>query len=95
MVFKNEKQLESFLLQKCQSALLKAQDRVYEITRTFSKKKNGKDIESSAELYEIVEDNKNLVEDIDVEYKDFVRPKRKKLPTCWDDIPRGLQRSCL
>ena len=35
MVFKNEKQLEAFLLKKCQSALLKAQDRVYGIIRKF------------------------------------------------------------
>ena len=35
MVFKNEKQLEAFLMQKCQSALLKAQEEVYVIIRKF------------------------------------------------------------
>ena len=35
MVFKNEKQLENFLLKKCQSALLKAQGRAYEIIKRF------------------------------------------------------------
>lgn len=35
MVFKNEKQLETFLMKKCQSALLKAQERVYEIIKRF------------------------------------------------------------
>ena len=35
MVFKNEKELERFLLAKCQSALLKAQERVYEIIKRF------------------------------------------------------------
>ena len=34
-----------------------------------------------------------LRQNADVEYEEFVRPKRRKLPTCWDDIPRGLQRS--
>lgn len=31
MVFKNEAQLKSFLLKKCQSALIKAQEKVYKI----------------------------------------------------------------
>lgn len=35
MVFKNEKQLEAFLMKKSQSALLKAQDKVYEIIKKF------------------------------------------------------------
>lgn len=35
MVFKNEKELERFLLAKCQSALLKAQERIYEIIKRF------------------------------------------------------------
>lgn len=35
MVFKNEKQLEAFLLQKCRLALMKAQDRVYGIIKQF------------------------------------------------------------
>lgn len=35
MVFKNEKELESFLLKKCHSALAKAQERVYKILDKF------------------------------------------------------------
>lgn len=35
MVFKNEKQLEAFLMKKCQSALLRAQDEVYVIIKKF------------------------------------------------------------
>ena len=35
MVFKNEKQLEDFLMKKCQSALLKAQEKVYAIIKKF------------------------------------------------------------
>lgn len=35
MVFKNEKELERFLLAKCQDALLKAQGEVYAIIRKF------------------------------------------------------------
>ena len=31
MVFKNEKELERFLLAKCQSALIKAQEKVYKV----------------------------------------------------------------
>lgn len=29
----------------------------------------------------------------DPDYKEFVRPKRRNLPTSWDDIPRNTQRS--
>lgn len=29
----------------------------------------------------------------DPDYKDYVRSKRKNLPTCWDEIPRCLQKS--
>lgn len=35
MVFKNEKELEKFLLAKCQDALLKAQGEVYTIIKKF------------------------------------------------------------
>lgn len=35
MTFKNEAQLKSFLLSKCNSALLKAQDKVYDIIDMF------------------------------------------------------------
>ena len=35
MVFKNEKQLESFLLNKCHDALMKTQDKVYQILDKF------------------------------------------------------------
>lgn len=35
MVFKNEKQLESFLMKKSRLALLKAQDKVYAIIKRF------------------------------------------------------------
>lgn len=35
MVFKNQKQLESFLMKQSRQALMKAQDRVYEIIKQF------------------------------------------------------------
>lgn len=35
MVFKNQKELERFLMQKSQLALLKAQDKIYEIIKKF------------------------------------------------------------
>lgn len=35
MVFKNEKQLETFLLKKCRLALMKAQDEIYRIIKKF------------------------------------------------------------
>lgn len=37
MVFKNEKQLEAFLLQKCRAALVKSQQQVYQIIDRFVK----------------------------------------------------------
>lgn len=37
MVFKNEKQLEAFLLQKCRNALVKSQEQVYQIIDRFVK----------------------------------------------------------
>lgn len=50
MVFKNEAQLKSFLLSKCQNALIKAQEQVYQIIDRFVKEfyaeypPDGKDI---------------------------------------------------
>lgn len=35
MTFKNEKELERFILKKCRSALLKAQEEVYKIIKKF------------------------------------------------------------
>ena len=35
MTFKNEKELEKFLLKKCRLALLKSQDKVYSIIKNF------------------------------------------------------------
>ena len=35
MIFKNEKELEKFLMKKCRQALLKAQDKVYGIIKQF------------------------------------------------------------
>lgn len=47
----------SFLMQNS------GKDKTYEVTRTFTKKKNGKDIDSSAELYEIIDGEKKLLEE--------------------------------
>ena len=65
------KQNIDFINTKCSKAtvsftfsmLTSKKDTIYEITRTFSKKKNGKDIESSAELYEYENDEKRLIEE--------------------------------
>lgn len=65
------KQNIDFINTKCSKAtvsftfsmLVSGKDKVYEITRTFAKKKNGKDIDSSAELYEINADEKKLIEE--------------------------------
>lgn len=65
------KQNVDFINTKCSKAtvsfvfsmLVSGKDKVYEITRVFSKKKNGKDIESSAELYEIDGDDKTLIQE--------------------------------
>ena len=35
MVFKNEKELERFILNKCRLALLKSQEKVYQIIKQF------------------------------------------------------------
>ena len=65
------KQNIDFINTKCSKAMVSfafaivvsGQEKTFEITRTFSKKKNGKDIESSAELYELDGENKNLIEE--------------------------------
>ena len=65
------KQNVDFINTKCSKAvvsfdfeiLISGKNKRYEITRTFSKKKNGKDIDSSAELYEISGEEKNLIEE--------------------------------
>lgn len=49
MVFKNEAQLKSFLLSKCQNALIKAQEQVYQIIDRFVKEFYA---EFSPEMYE-------------------------------------------
>lgn len=49
MVFKNEKQLEAFLMNKCRLALMKAQDKVYSIIQNFVRQFYS---EYSPELYE-------------------------------------------
>lgn len=64
------KQNIDFINTKCSKAIVSfkfsmlssGKDKVYEITRTFSKKKNGKDIDSDAELYELDGDEKKLIE---------------------------------
>lgn len=65
------KQNIDFINTKCSKAyvsfrfsiLVSGKDKIYEISRTFSKKKNGKDLDSNAELYEINDDEKKLVEE--------------------------------
>lgn len=65
------KQNIDFINTKCSKAtvtfafsmLVSGTNKTFEITRTFSKKKNGKDIDSSAELYEIKNNEKNLIEE--------------------------------
>lgn len=49
MVFKSEAQLKSFLLSKCQNALIKAQEQVYQIIDRFVKEFYA---EFSPEMYE-------------------------------------------
>lgn len=64
------KQNIDFINTKCSKAIVSftfsmlssGQDKVFEITRTFTKKKNGKDIDSDAELYEFSGDEKKLIE---------------------------------
>ena len=74
------KQNIDFINTKCSKAtvsftfsmLVSGNDKVFEITRTFSKKKNGKDIESSAELYEIDGENRKLIEEGTVKVNDKI-----------------------
>lgn len=49
MVFKNEKQLKAFLLQKCKNALIKSQAQVYQIIDRFIKEFY---VDYSPEMYE-------------------------------------------
>lgn len=65
------KQNIDFINTKCSKAtvsftfsmLVSGANKTFEITRTFAKKKNGKDIDSSAELYELDGENKKLIEE--------------------------------
>ena len=65
------KQNIDFINTKCSKAtvsfsfsiLVSGKDKIYEISRVFAKKKNGKDIESSAELYEFIDNEKQLIEE--------------------------------
>ena len=65
------KQNIDFINTKCSKAIVSftfsmfvsGADKIFEITRVFSKKKNGKDIESSAELFELNGDERKLVEE--------------------------------
>lgn len=65
------KQNIDFINTKCSKAtvsftfsmLVSGTNKTFEITRTFAKKKNGKDIDSSAELYELDGENKKLIEE--------------------------------
>lgn len=65
------KQNVDFVNTKCSKAVvsfdfeifISGENKRYEITRVFSKKKNGKDLDASAELYQIKGDEKVLVEE--------------------------------
>ena len=65
------KQNVDFVNTKCSKAVvsfdfeifISGENKRYEITRTFSKKKNGKDLDASAELYQIKGDEKILIEE--------------------------------
>ena len=65
------KQNIDFVNTKCSKAVVSftfevfysGKNRRFEINRAFSKKKNGKELDSSALLYEIVDDDKSLVEE--------------------------------
>ena len=65
------KQNVNFVNTKCQKAeaglvfeiFHAGKTRRYEVTRTFSKKKNGKELDASASLYEIVDGDRKLVEE--------------------------------
>ena len=74
------KQNIDFINTKCSKAivsftfsmLVSGTDKIFEITRVFSKKKNGKDIESSAELYELDGENKKLIEEGTIKVNDKI-----------------------
>lgn len=74
------KQNIDFINTKCSKAivsftfsmLVSGADKIFEITRVFSKKKNGKDIESSAELYELDGENKKLIEEGTIKVNDKI-----------------------
>ena len=74
------KQNIDFINTKCSKAvvsftfsmLVSGTEKTFEITRTFSKKKNGKEIESSAELYEIDKDNRKLIEEGTIKVNDKI-----------------------
>ena len=65
------KQNVDFVNTKCSKAVvsfdfeifISGENKRYEITRTFSKKKNGKDLDASAELYQVKGDEKVLIEE--------------------------------
>lgn len=65
------KQNADFINTKCSRAvvsfefgmLVSGKEKHFEITRSFSRKKNGKDIDSSAELYEIIDGQKKLIQE--------------------------------
>ena len=74
------KQNIDFINTKCSKAIVSftfsilasGSEKTFEIIRTFSKRKNGKDIESSAELFEIVDENKKLVEEGTIKVNDKI-----------------------
>lgn len=74
------KQNIDFINTKCSKAIVSftfsmldsGKNKTFEITRTFTKKKNGKDIDSDAELYEISGENKKLIEEGTVRVNDKI-----------------------
>ena len=74
------KQNIDFINTKCSKATVSftfsmldsGKNKTFEITRTFTKKKNGKDIDSDAELYEINGENRKLIEEGTVRVNDKI-----------------------
>ena len=74
------KQNVDFVNTKCSKATVtfifeiyhSGKNRKYEITRTFSKKKSGTELDSSASLYELVGDDKNVIEEGTVKVNDKI-----------------------
>ncbi len=74
------KQNVDFVNTKCSKATVtfifeiyhSGKNRKYEITRTFSKKKSGTELDSSATLYELSGDDKNVVEEGTVKVNDKI-----------------------